>query len=250
VASRGERSGRGPPTPRYPPTLPRPEVNPFCTITTRSTPAYKHRQETVSVRWRKRRDRPFCRMSYETVRNLGKYKNVWGQSCTASITFRRHGGKQITKKWQYRRGSMYYEYAICRYCFDIRVRTNPFPPHPFLQTHLCSSCHPHPFKSSFYWDAVYKTLLAAPLLGEKFEHFYHTEMQRLGLHSRMPKMGQIQGRNKIQGRIRDNRGITARASGAESDTVSDTLSPDKSLFGDLEDAPLSDLESPEISDIF
>lgn len=132
----------------------------------------------------------------------------------------RDGNRTISHNWKIRCGDTYYQYQICRYCFDVRKLQSTNSYEKIVQTCLCASCGANPTKSRNYWDAIYATLCTCPVLGDRFEHCMAWKLPRIGIHSWVSKVGSIQRDSKIQEGIRDYSPVEQISSSSESDSTS------------------------------
>jgi len=148
---------------------------------------------------------------------------------TVEIIFRRSfpfgypgtdGQRRIFHTWKIKSGSTYYSYSVCRNCFDVRKLQSQHPPEKVVQTCLCAPCGVDPLKSRNYWDGIYTTLCTCPILGERFEHCMEWKLSRLGIYSKLLKVGYVQRGNQISQGLRDSGQVEQISSGSESDTSS------------------------------
>ncbi len=151
---------------------------------------------------------------------------------TIEIVFRRSfpfaypgfdGERSISHSWKTKQGNTYYEYKVCRHCFDVRKSSSSTAPNKAVCTCLCASCSVNPTKSRTYWDEVYTALCSSPLVGLRFEHCLAWKLKRVGIDNELLKVGPLRPGNSIQTEIRHFSAPEPVFSGSESDTDSYSL---------------------------
>jgi len=153
---------------------------------------------------------------YKTIETYFRRKFPFGYPGTNGQRYFRHS-------WKVRQGDTNFAYHICRYCFDIRVKTTKLTVNTIVQTGLCPSCRVDALVSRHYWDNIYTALCTCPVLGLRFPRCIKWKLARVGYHNCMLKVGHIQQRDTIQAEIRNNTSTERKTSetriGSESDSV-------------------------------
>lgn len=161
---------------------------------------------------------------------IKKYIEGLGETySTITTTFRRSfpfgypgldGERAFKHTWKTRQGNTYYQYFICRHCFDVRKSQSTVAPEKVVQTCLCAPCGANAVRSRKYWDEMYTALCSCSLLGNRFEHCMEWKLSRFNIDYQLPKVGSIRLGGEIQEDVRDNSEIEQVFSSDGSDSAS------------------------------